>query len=46
MDRPVRLDLAGVRHLDHACRSALEQWQERHNRSGSAELLGLPAAAA
>ncbi|MFB6893991.1 SulP family inorganic anion transporter [Kitasatospora sp. NPDC056327] len=45
-DRPVRLDLSGLRHLDHACRSALELWQERHNRSGSAELLGLPAAAA
>ncbi|MEU6235894.1 solute carrier family 23 protein, partial [Kitasatospora sp. NPDC047058] len=44
-DRPVSLDLSGVRHLDHACRSALELWQERHNRSGSAELVGLPAAA-
>ncbi|MGW2548550.1 SulP family inorganic anion transporter, partial [Kitasatospora sp. NPDC001574] len=44
-DRPVRLDLSGVRHLDHACRSALELWQERHNRSGSAELVGLPASA-
>ncbi|MFJ9456821.1 SulP family inorganic anion transporter [Kitasatospora sp. NPDC101447] len=43
-DRPVRLDLSGVRHLDHACRSALELWQERHNRSGCAELVGLPAA--
>ncbi|MFJ9690823.1 SulP family inorganic anion transporter [Kitasatospora sp. NPDC101183] len=45
-DRPVRLDLSGVRHLDHACHSALEQWQERHNRSGSAELVGLPVVAA
>ncbi|MFG3054730.1 SulP family inorganic anion transporter [Kitasatospora sp. NPDC048239] len=45
-DRPVRLDLSGVRHLDHACRSALELWQERHNRSGCAELVGLPAVAA
>lgn len=34
-DRPVELDLSGVRHLDHACTTALSAWTERHNRSGS-----------
>ncbi|MET8677964.1 SulP family inorganic anion transporter [Streptomyces sp. NPDC004647] len=33
-DRPVRLDLSGVRHLDHACATALASWTERHNSSG------------
>ncbi|MGW9078984.1 SulP family inorganic anion transporter [Streptomyces kronopolitis] len=33
-DRPVELDLSGVRHLDHACSTALAAWTERHNRSG------------
>ncbi|MER5889290.1 SulP family inorganic anion transporter [Streptomyces sp. NPDC001941] len=32
-DRPVELDLSGVHHLDHACRTALENWRERHARS-------------
>ncbi|MEU7282419.1 SulP family inorganic anion transporter [Streptomyces sp. NPDC045431] len=30
-DRPIELDLSGVRHLDHACRVALENWALRHN---------------
>ncbi|MBA2951939.1 SulP family inorganic anion transporter [Streptomyces himalayensis] len=29
-DRPVELDLSGLHHLDHACRTALENWVERH----------------
>ncbi|GAA3388773.1 SulP family inorganic anion transporter [Streptomyces roseoviridis] len=29
-DRRVVLDLSGAHHLDHACRSALEAWAERH----------------
>ncbi|MEU3451046.1 SulP family inorganic anion transporter [Streptomyces thermolilacinus] len=29
-DRPVELDLSGLHHLDHACRTALENWSERH----------------
>ncbi|MGX1850074.1 SulP family inorganic anion transporter [Streptomyces sp. NPDC055299] len=33
-DRPVELELSGVRHLDHACTTALAAWTERHNRSG------------
>ncbi|MFE9725667.1 SulP family inorganic anion transporter [Streptomyces sp. NPDC005794] len=34
-DRPVELDLSGLNHLDHACRTALENWAERHSASGT-----------
>ncbi|MFF5657099.1 SulP family inorganic anion transporter [[Kitasatospora] papulosa] len=34
-DRPVSLDLSGLHHLDHACRTALENWAERHSSSGT-----------
>ncbi|MGJ5752642.1 MFS superfamily sulfate permease-like transporter [Streptomyces puniciscabiei] len=34
-DRPVRLDLSGLHHLDHACRTALENWAERHSAVGT-----------
>ncbi|WP_428950180.1 SulP family inorganic anion transporter [Streptomyces sp. cg35] len=30
-NRPVELHLAGLHHLDHACRTALESWAERHS---------------
>jgi MFS superfamily sulfate permease-like transporter len=30
-DRPIELDLSGLHHLDHACRTALENWAERHS---------------
>ncbi|WP_432150137.1 SulP family inorganic anion transporter [Streptomyces sp. bgisy029] len=30
-DQPIELDLSGLRHLDHACRVALENWARRHN---------------
>ncbi|MGW2513405.1 SulP family inorganic anion transporter [Streptomyces scopuliridis] len=30
-DRPIELDLSGLRHVDHACRIALENWALRHN---------------
>ncbi|MGC4949105.1 SulP family inorganic anion transporter [Streptomyces sp. DT224] len=33
-DRPVELDLTGLHHLDHACRTALESWAERHSATG------------
>lgn len=33
-DRPVELDLSGLHHLDHACRTALESWAERHSAAG------------
>ncbi|MEU6818754.1 SulP family inorganic anion transporter [Streptomyces sp. NPDC046860] len=49
-DRPVRLDLSGLLHLDHACRTALENWAERHSAAGtepvrltSSEKVGIPA---
>ncbi|MFF4749130.1 SulP family inorganic anion transporter [Streptomyces sp. NPDC002514] len=29
--RPAELDLAGLRHLDHACTSALRNWADQHN---------------
>ncbi|WP_338693160.1 SulP family inorganic anion transporter [Streptomyces sp. Q6] len=34
-DRPVELDLSGVHHLDHACRTALENWAARHSSAGT-----------
>ncbi|MFH8801340.1 SulP family inorganic anion transporter [Streptomyces sp. NPDC017936] len=34
-DRPVELDLRGLHHLDHACRTALETWAERHSAAGT-----------
>ncbi|MDQ0792856.1 SulP family inorganic anion transporter [Streptomyces sp. B1I3] len=34
-DRPVELDLAGLTHLDHACRAALENWAARHSDPGT-----------
>ena len=33
-DRPVELDLSGLHHLDHACRTALENWSARHSAEG------------
>ncbi|MER5815841.1 SulP family inorganic anion transporter [Streptomyces californicus] len=32
-DQPIELDLTRVRHLDHACRVALETWARRHNHA-------------
>ncbi|AEN13879.1 MULTISPECIES: SulP family inorganic anion transporter [unclassified Streptomyces] len=34
-DRPVELDLSGLHHLDHACRTALETWAQRHSAPGT-----------
>ncbi|GGX91038.1 SulP family inorganic anion transporter [Streptomyces hiroshimensis] len=34
-DRPIEIDLSGVRHLDHACRTALEGWASRHHGAGT-----------
>ncbi|MFJ2821632.1 SulP family inorganic anion transporter [Streptomyces toxytricini] len=41
-DRPVELHLGGLRHLDHACRTALENWAERH-ASEVTEPVGVPS---
>ncbi|MFH8489138.1 SulP family inorganic anion transporter [Streptomyces longisporoflavus] len=35
-DRPIELDLAGLRHLDHACRTSLKTWTARHSAKGTA----------
>ncbi|MEU9774947.1 MULTISPECIES: SulP family inorganic anion transporter [unclassified Streptomyces] len=32
-DRPVELDLTGVRHLDHACATTLDTWAQRRGTS-------------
>lgn len=32
-DRPIELDLTATHHLDHACRTTLENWALRHNNS-------------
>ncbi|WP_399030245.1 SulP family inorganic anion transporter [Streptomyces sp. 15-116A] len=45
-DRPVELDLSGVHHLDHACRTALENWAERHGTPVKVSGDGVRAAAA
>ncbi|GAA3102033.1 SulP family inorganic anion transporter [Streptomyces rectiviolaceus] len=34
-DRPIELDLTGLRHLDHACRTSLENWAARHSAEGT-----------
>ncbi|WP_079169557.1 SulP family inorganic anion transporter [Streptomyces sp. CC77] len=34
-DRLIELDLSGLRHLDHACRHALESWAAQHNDAGA-----------
>ncbi len=34
-DRPIELDLSGLHHLDHACRTALENWASRHSAAGT-----------
>ncbi|MET8677160.1 SulP family inorganic anion transporter [Streptomyces sp. NPDC004647] len=44
-DRPIELDLSGLRHLDHACSTALTTWAERHNDQGT-EPVRISAAAA
>ena len=37
-DRAVELDLQGVRHLDHACRTALTNWASSRDEEGVAPL--------
>lgn len=34
-DRPIELDLTDLRHLDHACRTSLENWAARHSAEGT-----------
>lgn len=35
-DRAIELDLSGLRHLDHACATALEGWAQHDRREGRA----------
>lgn len=44
-DRVVELDLTGIRHLDHACQTALTTWAERHNAHAPEEVRLIPALA-
>ncbi|MFI9318519.1 SulP family inorganic anion transporter [Kitasatospora aureofaciens] len=44
-DRVVELDLSGLRHLDHACQTALTTWTERHNARAPEEVRLIPALA-
>lgn len=41
--RPIELDLSGLRHLDHACLTALTAWADRHNTAGTAPVRLVPA---
>jgi MFS superfamily sulfate permease-like transporter len=43
-DRPIDLDLQQLRHLDHACRTALHAWAERHNTADAEAIRVLHAA--
>lgn len=40
-ERPVELDLSRLRHVDHACRTALEAWSA-HNRATAPSANGTP----
>ncbi|MFD5933082.1 SulP family inorganic anion transporter [Streptomyces sp. NPDC060333] len=42
-DRPIEMDLSGLHHLDHACRTALITWAERHNAESSEPVRMSPA---
>ncbi len=42
-DREVRLELGGLRHLDHACAAALEGWAAARGKGGGEEGYGLVA---
>ncbi|MFD0891805.1 STAS domain-containing protein, partial [Streptosporangium algeriense] len=42
-DRHIELDLSGLRHLDHACRTALTSWAAGHNQEGAPAVSMAPA---
>ncbi|MFF3492952.1 SulP family inorganic anion transporter [Streptomyces sp. NPDC002795] len=42
-NRPVELNLSGLHHLDHACRTALENWAERHSSAETEPVKVTPA---
>ncbi|MFC8827661.1 SulP family inorganic anion transporter [Streptomyces sp. NPDC057137] len=41
-NRPIELDLTGLRHLDHACQVALETWSQRHNDADTVPVRMVP----
>ncbi|MEV0322447.1 SulP family inorganic anion transporter [Streptomyces sp. NPDC050658] len=41
-DRQIELDLTGLHHLDHACRSTLGSWAVRHNGAAARSTASLP----
>ncbi|GGW25570.1 sulfate transporter [Streptomyces xantholiticus] len=43
-DRHIELDLRDLRHLDHACSTALANWADRHNKKEGAARVLMPAA--
>ncbi|MEW1692908.1 SulP family inorganic anion transporter [Streptomyces sp. NPDC091265] len=42
-DRPIELDLTGLRHQDHACTTALLAWAEQHNAKDAGRIRLVPA---
>ncbi|MFF0130330.1 SulP family inorganic anion transporter [Streptomyces mirabilis] len=42
-DRVVELNLAGLRHLDHACMTALQSWADQHNAHSVEPVRMIPA---
>lgn len=42
-DRLIEVDLSGLRHLDHACSTALTTWAERHHEQGTPPVQLSPA---
>ncbi|MFJ8624926.1 SulP family inorganic anion transporter [Kitasatospora sp. NPDC093550] len=44
-DRVLELDLSELRHLDHACQTALTTWVERHNTAAPEDVRLIPALA-
>ncbi len=44
-DRVLELDLTDLRHLDHACQTALTTWVERHNANAPEAVRLIPALA-
>ncbi|MGW0732477.1 hypothetical protein [Streptomyces sp. NPDC002851] len=41
-DRHIELDLVDLRHLDHACHTALMTWADRHNSKEGATRVLMP----
>ncbi|TYK49419.1 SulP family inorganic anion transporter [Actinomadura decatromicini] len=42
-NRPIELDLTGLHHLDHTCRTALTTWTEQHNAESTEQVRMSPS---